>query len=39
MHGVGLKSIKKIVEDKNGHFKIKTNNHVFSLEIVLFDEI
>ncbi len=39
MHGVGLKSIKKIVDDKNGYFKIKTNNHVFSLEIVLFDEI
>ncbi len=39
MHGVGLKSIKKIVDDKKGYFKIHTNNYIFSLEIVLFDEI
>lgn len=39
MHGIGLKSIKKIVEDKNGYFKINTHNYIFSLEIVLFDEI
>lgn len=39
MHGIGLRSIKKLVEDKNGHFEIKTNNNIFSLEILLFDEV
>lgn len=39
MHGVGLKSIKKIVDDKKGYFKIQTNNYIFSLEIILFDEV
>lgn len=38
-HGIGLKSIKKIVEDKNGYFKINTNDNIFSLELLLFDEI
>ncbi len=39
MHGVGLKSIKKIIDEKNGYFKINTNNNIFSVEILLFDEI
>ncbi len=39
IHGIGIKSIKKIVEDKNGHFMISTDNNIFSLEIILFDEL
>lgn len=39
MHGIGLKSIKKLVDDKGGYFKIKTDDNIFSLEILLFDEI
>ncbi len=38
MHGLGLSSVKNIVKSKNGHFKIKTDNYIFSLEIILFDE-
>lgn len=39
MHGIGLKSIKKLVDDKGGYFKIQTKDNIFSLEILLFDEI
>ncbi len=39
MHGIGLKSIKKIVNEKQGYFKINTDDNIFSLEILLFDEI
>ncbi len=39
MHGIGLQSIRKLVEDKNGYFKISTLNNIFSLEILLYDEI
>ena len=39
LHGLGLSSIKKIVEGKNGVFKISTNNYDFVLEILLYDEI
>ncbi len=39
MHGIGLRSIKKIVDDKKGYLKIKSTNNIFSLEVVLYDEI
>lgn len=39
MHGIGLQSIRKLVEDKNGYLKISTLNNIFSLEILLYDEI
>ena len=39
MHGIGLKSVKKIVEDKNGYFKITTSDYIFDVEILLYDEI
>lgn len=39
MHGVGLQSIKKLVEDKNGYFKITSENNIFCLDILLYDEI
>lgn len=38
-HGLGLKSVKKLVESKSGYFKISTDDYIFSLEILLFDEI
>lgn len=38
-HGLGLKSVKALVENKNGYFKIRTDNYIFGLEILLFDEI
>ncbi len=38
-HGIGLKSIKKIVEEKNGYFSIHTTNNIFVIDIILFDEI
>ncbi|MFV0274759.1 MAG: GHKL domain-containing protein [Bacilli bacterium] len=38
-HGIGLKSIKHLVEEKNGYFKISTENNLFSLEILLYEEI
>ncbi len=38
-HGIGLKSIKRLIEDKNGYFKISTENNLFSLEILLYEEI
>lgn len=37
-HGMGLKSIKKLVGDRNGYFNIRTDNHVFTLEVLLYDE-
>lgn len=39
VHGIGLRSIKKLVEDKHGLFKITTLNNIFSLEVLLYDEI
>lgn len=39
IHGVGLKSIKELVESKNGYFKLSTENQIFTLEILLYDEI
>ena len=39
MHGIGLKSIKKLVEDKNGYFKIAVTDNIFTLELLLYDEI
>ena len=38
-HGIGLKSVKDLVENKEGFFKITTDNYIFDLEILLFDEI
>ncbi|WP_409967801.1 GHKL domain-containing protein [Bengtsoniella intestinalis] len=39
LHGLGLKSIKEIVESKSGVFKILTINQEFVLEILLYDEM
>lgn len=39
LHGLGLKSIKEIVESKRGAFKILTSNHEFVLEILLYNEM
>ncbi|MFV0518847.1 MAG: GHKL domain-containing protein [Lachnospirales bacterium] len=36
-HGVGISSIKHIVEEKNGYFKIETKSNIFALEILLFE--
>lgn len=38
-HGFGLKSVKELVESKNGYFKMDMDNDIFCLEILLFDEI
>ncbi len=38
-HGIGLQSIKDLVEQKNGHFKITSIDNIFTLEIMLYDEI
>lgn len=38
-HGLGLKSVKDLVESKNGYFKISAENYIFDIEILLFDEI
>ncbi|MEC0135069.1 MULTISPECIES: GHKL domain-containing protein [Paenibacillus] len=35
-HGIGLKSIQKVVEDSNGLVDISYNNNLFQVEIVLF---
>ncbi|MFI3214541.1 MAG: ATP-binding protein [Eubacteriales bacterium] len=39
LHGIGLQSIKDLVEQKNGHFKITNTENVFTLEVLLYDEI
>ncbi|MCQ4936347.1 GHKL domain-containing protein [Anaerotignum propionicum] len=39
MHGIGLQSIRKLVQEKDGYFKITTINNNFSLEILLYGEI
>lgn len=39
LHGLGLKSIKKIVESKRGGFKISATEQEFVLEILLYDEM
>ena len=39
LHGIGLKSVKELVERKNGYFKIDTDDFIFCLEILLFDEM
>lgn len=38
-HGIGLQSIKNLVEQKNGHFKITSADNIFTLEVLLYDEI
>lgn len=35
-HGIGLKSIQKIVEDSQGIMDISYDNHLFRIEVVLF---
>lgn len=39
LHGIGIRSIKKIVESKNGYFNFSTADNIFTLEILLYDEI
>lgn len=36
-HGVGLQSIREMVEKVNGIFEISHDNHLFILQIILFD--
>lgn len=38
-HGIGLQSIKDLVEQKNGYFKITSTANVFTVEVLLYDEI
>ncbi len=35
-HGIGLRTINKIVKDKNNIININTENNIFNLEIILF---
>lgn len=37
MHGIGLKSIKNMVENNNGQLRLSHNNNIFVLEIILFE--
>lgn len=37
MHGIGLKSIQRIVDNNNGHMRIFNKENIFKLEIVLFN--
>ncbi|MFI3201437.1 MAG: GHKL domain-containing protein [Eubacteriales bacterium] len=39
LHGIGLQSIKNLVESKDGHIKVTSNDNIFNLEILLYDEI
>lgn len=39
LHGVGLRSIKSLIESKNGYFDISIKNNLFTIEILLYDEI
>ena len=36
-HGIGLKSIKQLVEEHNGTIQLSTSDHIFRIEIILFD--
>lgn len=38
-HGYGLKSIRKIVDEKKGLLKISCNSNNFIIEILLYDEL
>lgn len=38
-HGIGLKSIKQLVKDHNGTMRFSTMDHIFSIEIILFDGV
>ena len=38
-HNIGLKSIRTLVESKNGYFNISTDNNLFTVEILLYDEV
>ena len=37
-HGIGLVSVKNTVERYNGSMNIKTEEHVFSVDIILYSE-
>lgn len=39
VHGIGLQNIKKIVDEKNGCLRIVTADHVFKLEVLLYNEV
>lgn len=38
-HGYGLQSIKKIVDKYNGTMEINTNNSIFSLKLLLYENV
>lgn len=35
-HGIGLRNVKKIVEEYNGSLEIKTDNHIFAVKIIIY---
>lgn len=37
LHGFGLKSVKKLVEELNGHLRMNQIDYIFTVEIVLFN--
>lgn len=37
-HGIGLKSVKEVVEKYNGTIEIKTDNNIFTITVVLYVE-
>lgn len=39
LHGIGLQSIKNLAEHKNGHFKITATDNIFTLDVILYEEI
>lgn len=39
IHGIGLQSVKDLVESKDGYIKITNNDNIFNLEIILYEEI
>lgn len=39
IHGFGVSSMKQIVEDKGGSFRISASKGIFSLQIILYDEL
>lgn len=39
LHGFGLSSIKQIVEDKGGSFHLVTSDGIFSIQIILYNEL
>lgn len=36
-HGIGLVSVKKIIDDLDGYIEISTDDNIFSVEIIIFN--